>query len=107
MTEDTSELVNRLRRLSNLPGFGVIGAGLSAAQEREVQKALVDAAEALEAKAAAPAFIVQDNGLGEPLTIQFAPGWIDYAWQPGGSMAASKPKPEPIHNAIRKTRDNG
>lgn len=43
-----TDLINRLRRLSNLPGLGVIGGGLSAAQEREVKRAMLDAAEALE-----------------------------------------------------------
>lgn len=44
-----TDLSSRLRRLSNLPGLGVIGAGLSPVQEREIQRAMVDAAEALEA----------------------------------------------------------
>lgn len=46
---DPNELAQRLRRLSNLPGLGVIASGVSTAQEREIQRALVDAAEVIEA----------------------------------------------------------
>jgi hypothetical protein len=40
-------LVDRLRAMAAIPGMGMIGAGLSAYQEREVQRLLLEAAERL------------------------------------------------------------
>jgi hypothetical protein len=45
---DINALAARLRRLSNTPGMGVVGAGISCVVERDIQQAMCDAAEALE-----------------------------------------------------------
>lgn len=41
------DLADRLRAMAATPGMGIIGAGLSAYQEREIQRLLVKAADAL------------------------------------------------------------